>query len=481
MNSRNTFLRPTFAIHNRVFHNLLPLFGDPVPVEFFGVLDGRRRHLSCQVRLPDQTAERFAHLIFGRRQQPSDPIDDVVGVIRTPGQARKSTRRSLPQHLWVSFDFARKEEYAGTAHLLAQLGGVQVAEKYNVAAAEILYQPLARALLFSNSCQPEFPFRMFGSLANHKVGPLVMAKGARKQDARPPVLVFRLRRRIVIPPVDAVVNRLHIPSSESLDGLGHVTAVARNNVALPNCAPQNQAVRVVFQSSGNHVSDQRRPPMQLRAGRKKSGIERAFPRKEVDIGNMAQHVPQNARCIPAFLPAKNSRVRACSDSRVSRAGAEHHHSKTRWIHARHDFLHRQILGVGIALVGERGREDRNHIELSNHGGIKSLTSMTQCLNVSILPKISYRRSRNRACRRITGSRADAVLSTCSQAACNSRFRVPGASPPATGCVSPGSASKSYTSSVAPGSIRMTSLKRVSRTARSLAALRLSARKGFVQP
>src|SRR6266852_3176751 len=317
-------------------------------------------------------------------------------MVRIPSHARKTARRRLPQHLGMPFDFARKEEYAGTAHLLAQLGSVQVAEKYNVAAVELLCQQVARALLFSSSSQPEVPFRMFGRFANHKVGPLVMAKGARKQDARPPVLVFRLRRRIVIPLVDAVVNRLHIPSSESLDGLGHVTAVARNNVALPNCSPQNQAVRVVFQSSGNHVSDQRRPPMQLRAGRKKGGIERALPRKKVDIGNMAQHVPQNARCIPAFLPAKNSRVRACSDSRVSRAGAEHHHSKTRWIHARHDLLHRQILGIGVALVGERGREDRNHIELSNHGGIKSLTSMTQYLNDSMFQFYPRARTEDRA-------------------------------------------------------------------------------------
>src|SRR6266849_8186327 len=219
-------------------------------------------------------------------------------MVRIPSHAGQTARRRLPQYLGMPFDFAREEEYAGTAHLGAQVGSVQVAEKYNVAAIEILCQQAARALLFSNSCQAEFPFRMFGRLANHKVGPLVMAKGARKQDAPPPVLVFRLRRRIVLPLVDAVVNRLHIPSSESLDGLGHVTAVARNNIALPNCAPQNQAVRVLFQSSGNHVSDQRRPPMQLRAGRKKSGIERAFPRKKVDIGNMAQHVPQNARCIP---------------------------------------------------------------------------------------------------------------------------------------------------------------------------------------
>src|SRR5258708_4245655 len=165
-----------------------------------------------------------------------------------------------------------------------------MAEEYNVAAVEILRQPVTRALLFSNSCQPEFPFRMFGSLANHKVGPLVMAKGARKRAARPRGRVLRSRRRIVIPPVDAVVNRLHIPSSESLDGLGHVTAVACDNIALPNCAPQNRPVRLLFKSSGNHVSDQCRPPMQLRAGRKKSRIERAFPGKEVDIRDVAQHM-----------------------------------------------------------------------------------------------------------------------------------------------------------------------------------------------
>src|SRR5258708_4498217 len=172
-------------------------------------------------------------------------------MVRIPSHARKTARRRLPQHLGMPFDFARKEEYAGTAHLGAQLGSVQVAEKCNVTAVEFLCQPVARALLFSNSCHPEFPFRMFGRLATHTVGPLVMSTGVSKQDAGPPVLVLRLRRRIVIPVVDAVVNRLHIPSSESLDGLGHVTAVARNNVALPNCAPQNQAVRVVFQSSGN--------------------------------------------------------------------------------------------------------------------------------------------------------------------------------------------------------------------------------------
>src|SRR5712692_1287529 len=211
-------------------------------------------------------------------------------MVRIPSHARKTARRRLPQHLGMPFDFARKEEYAGTTHLLAQLGSVQVAEKYNVAAVDLLCQQVARALLFSSSSQPEFPFRMFGSLANHKVGPLVMAKGACKEDARPPVLVFRFRRRIVIPPVDAVVNRLHIPSSESLDGLGHVTAVACDNIALPNCAPQNRPVRLLLTSPGNHVSDQRRPPMQLRACRKKSGIERALPGKEVDIGDVAQHM-----------------------------------------------------------------------------------------------------------------------------------------------------------------------------------------------
>jgi len=36
------------------------------------------------------------------------------------------------------------------------------------------------------------------------------------------------------------------------------------------------------------------------------------------------------------------------------------HPKTQWIQARHAFLHRQVMGIGIALISERGREDLNH-------------------------------------------------------------------------------------------------------------------------
>src|ERR1700674_510595 len=114
-----------------------------------------------------------------------------------------------------------------------------------------------------------------------------------------------------------------------------------------------------------------------------------------------------------------------------------------------------------------------------HGWLPAKDPAEVCQEV--LDFHSSRRSRNRACSHITGSRAETVRTTCSRAACSSRFRVSSAGPSVMGRVSAGSASKSYTSSTVPGSIRITSLKRSSRTPRSLDALRLSARKGFVQP
>src|SRR5260370_1172504 len=71
-------------------------------------------------------------------------------MVRIPSHARKTARRRLPQHLGMPFDFARKEEYAGTAHLGAQLGSVQVAEKCNVAAVEFACHRLAQELNCSN-------------------------------------------------------------------------------------------------------------------------------------------------------------------------------------------------------------------------------------------------------------------------------------------------------------------------------------------
>jgi hypothetical protein len=77
---------------------------------------------------------------------------------------------------------------------------------------------------------------------------------------------------------------------------------------------------------------------------------------------MGQQIPQNARRIPPLSPAENLRVRSSGDSRVRRAFAKHHHAKTRWIHARNNFLHRQILGIGVALVGERWSKNRDHAD-----------------------------------------------------------------------------------------------------------------------
>ena len=100
--------------------------------------------------------------------------------------------------------------------------------------------------------------------------------------------------------------------------------------------------------------------MQGGASRKKSGIESPFPGKKIDIWNVGQQVPQNTRGIPAFLPPKNSGVWSRGNSRIRAGDAQHHHAKARWVHARHYFLHRQVLGIGVAFVSEGRRENCNH-------------------------------------------------------------------------------------------------------------------------
>jgi hypothetical protein len=88
------------------------------------------------------------------------------------------------------------------------------------------------------------------------------------------------------------------------------------------------------------------------AKRKKSGIQRTFARKKIYIGSFGHEAQESSKRISSFSPANQFGIRTLCYASVWRLFVEHHDAKLLGRQARHDFLSRQVLRVGVDLIGE---------------------------------------------------------------------------------------------------------------------------------
>ncbi len=169
-------------------------------------------------------------------------------------------------------------------------------------------------------------------------------------------------RRVIITAVDAVVNDLDIFAADLAHNLRHAAAVRGNGLALADGSPQNRAgfLLALFEPSGDNISHQGKSQAKLGAERHKRSVQRAFPGEEINVGRAPEQVEDDAGGIGMLSPTDDLGVLAGGYSHVGRAGAEHDDAEARRVEPRDDLFHREVLGVGIALVGKRRGENRNH-------------------------------------------------------------------------------------------------------------------------
>src|ERR1700690_4262659 len=132
-----------------------------------------------------------------------------------------------------------------------------MAEESNVPALALLRKSPARILFFAGAREPKLPLRKSRGRANDKVRTLVSAKRTREKHSAVRLVSTQSRICVVVAPVDAVINRLHVRAAELLGHGSHVPAVANSDIALPNRSKKKRTV-ILFESSRYHVGHERR-------------------------------------------------------------------------------------------------------------------------------------------------------------------------------------------------------------------------------